>query len=62
LGYADTEAEIMAEPTPALSQHFYSITHSERHLYRSAGRLVEGNRVVEEHHEAVACKALQSSL
>ena len=62
LGYADAEAEIVAESAPAVGQCSHSVTHSQRHLYGSSCGLIEGIGSLKNTISPSPGEALQSSL
>ena len=59
---ADPEAEVVAAPAPAVGELGDPVAHRHGHRDGPLGGVVDGQRVVEEHHEPVAGEALERAL
>ena len=52
--YADAKADLVAQPTPLLSQCSNSIAHFERHQHSLERWVLDRHRIIEDHHHPVA--------
>ena len=58
---ADAEAELIAVLAPFRNQRANVVAHLDGHLGRAQARLMTGQRIIEQDHDAVAGKALDGS-
>src|SRR5262249_11440227 len=57
--YANPKANLMAPPTPRLSQRSDSLTHFECHQYGLECGVLHRNRIVKHHHNPIASITLK---
>jgi hypothetical protein len=56
-----TEADVVAPPTPRFRQSSDCVAHFERHEDRLERRVLNWNRIIEHHHDAVARVAFEGA-
>src|SRR6185503_2507409 len=56
---ADAQIEVVAVVEPLRAQHGKALAHRERHARRAPGGLRNGQWIVEEHEDPVACEPIE---